>query len=164
MYGRPSFPRYLLGSSPGPRPPFHAAYLAMWVHAVAGLALWWAFGDRTAIHRAAALVLGSVSLGLVVYGLRRPAYGLCLHVLSYGAFMARLFHTGRLDALLQLAAVIAAAASMHWLLTREYARYTAHVAARQDRGWSPGSCWPPWLASALVLLFAGLCCLGLYLG
>lgn len=147
-----TFAHYLMGHAPFKRAPFFYAYVGMWLHLLVstGILALSAASDWLSIF--AALVVGSVCIGLVLYGLLTKRYGLLINIGAYVAIIARAFSADATVITCFIAGLIAALVSGYSLLAAEYGHYK-----REVYGWAE-----PLPRSAAILLGAAIVILCVY--
>ena len=118
-----TFAHYLMGHAPFRRAPFFYAYVGMWLHLLIGTGLLALSDARAYLSIFAALVVGSLCVGLVLYGLLTKRYGLLLNIGAYAVSIARAFSTDPVVLTCFIAGLIAALVSGYSILAAEYDRY-----------------------------------------
>lgn len=149
-----AFAHYLMGHAPFARAPFFYAYVGMWLHLLVGTGLLALSGAQDWPTIFAALVVGSLCAGLVLYGLLAKRYGLLINVGGYAASLARAFSTDAAVFPCFVAGLIALLVSGYSLLASEYRGYQRAV----NR---PPEPLPKAAAIALGAAIALLCAYGL---
>ena len=152
-----TFSQYLTGQASLERPCFFYAYSGFWLHLLAGVVLLLLFGPLPAGDALAPLIIGSFSLGVVVYGLLSGEYALLVNLVSYAFSMIRVVSPNTLSFGFLLIAVIIALVSGYFLLSSEYRRYAGEV---YD---SPGERVPLWITILTGIVVLLLCLYGLSL-
>ena len=147
-----TFAHYLMGHAPFKRAPFFYAYVGMWLHLIVGTGLLALSAASDWLSIFAALVVGSLCVGLVLYGLLTKRYGLLINIGAYAASIARAFSTDAVVLTCFIAGLIAALVSGYSILAAEYGRYQREV-HRQPA---------PLPASAALLLGAAIVILCVY--
>ncbi|MFT5090972.1 MAG: hypothetical protein ACI906_000631 [Candidatus Latescibacterota bacterium] len=146
-----SFSQYLVGHASLERPPFFYAYAGMWLHLFISCAALLAFADADIITLLSSMVVGSFSLGIIVYGILTRAYGLFINALSYASSMWQVFSSGSASTAFLVVAIITTLVSAYFLLSREYQHYNREI--HNDNG----SLVPLWMTvvmgTVVVLLF-----------
>ena len=122
-----TFAHYLMGHAPFERPPFFYAYAGMWLHLLVGTGLLALSGASDWLSIFAALVIGSLCVGLVLYGRLTKRYGLLINIGAYAASIARAFSTDATVITCFIAGLIATLVSGYSLLAAEYGRYQREV-------------------------------------
>lgn len=147
-----AFSHYLLGSMSLERPPFFYAYSGMWLHLILSACLL-PFLALPLLDALSCLVIGSLSLGILVYSVLAREYRLLINAVPYSLIAAQLTRPGEQRALLLLVAILIALASGYLLMSREYRRYTREIFGGQESG------IPLWITGimALVLSLLALC-------
>ena len=150
-----TFAHYLMGHAPFKRTPFFYAYVGMWLHLLIGSGILALSAVSNWLSIFAALVVGSLCVGLVLYGLQTKRYVLLINIGAYGSCIARAFSADATVITCFIAGLIAALVSSYSLLAAEYGRYK-----REVYGWAA-----PLPISVTLLLGAAivfLCAHGLY--
>ena len=150
-----TFAHYLMGHAPFRRTPFFYAYVGMWLHLLIGTSILALSAASNWLSIFAALVVGSLCVGLVLYGLLTKRYILLINIGAYVACIARAFSADATVITCFIAGLIAALVSSYSLLAAEYGRYK-----REVYGWAA-----PLPISVTLLLGAAivfLCAHGLY--
>ena len=122
-----TFAHYLMGHAPFKRAPFFYAYVGMWLHLLVGTGLLALSGASDWLSICAALVVGSLCVGLVLYGRLTKRYGLLINIGAYAASIARAFSTDAVVFTCFIAGLIAALVSGYSILVAEYGRYQREV-------------------------------------
>ena len=144
-----------MGHAPFRRTPFFYAYVGMWLHLLIGTGILALSAASNWLSIFAALVIGSLCVGLVLYGLLTKRYILLINIGAYAASIARAFSADATVITCFIAGLIAALVSSYSLLAAEYGRYK-----REVYGWAA-----PLPISVTLLLGAAivfLCAHGLY--
>jgi hypothetical protein len=146
-----SFSQYLVGHASLERPPFFYAYASMWLHLLVSCAALLTFTDADFVTLLSSMVVGSFSLGIVIYGALTRAYGLLVNALSYASSIWQVFSSGTTSTAFLVVAIIATLVSAYFLLAREYQHYNREV--HNDSG----TLVPMWMTvvmgTVVVLLF-----------
>ncbi len=151
-----AFAHYLMGHAPFRRAPFFYTYVGMWLHLIIGTGFLALSDARDWLSIFAALTVGSLCVGLVLYSLQTKRYSLLINIGAYVASIARAFSTDAVVLTCFIAGLIAALVSGYSILAAEYRHYQLegnHLPA-------------PLPKSAALLLGAAivlLCVYGLYL-
>ncbi|MDP7635900.1 MAG: hypothetical protein QF402_23385, partial [Candidatus Latescibacteria bacterium] len=103
------------------------------------------------------VVIGSFSLGVVIYSLLTREYALLVNLISYALSMIRALAPQTVGFVFLLVAVIIALASGYVLLSREYQRYTSEVSGLKQEG------IPLWITIMTGLAVILICLYGLSL-
>lgn len=151
-----AFAHYLMGHAPFRRAPFFYAYVGMWLHLLIGTGFLALSDARDWLSIFAALAVGSLCVGLVLYGLLTKRYSLLINIGAYVASIARAFSTDAVVLTCFIAGLIAALVSGYSILAAEYRHY------QREGNRLPA----PLPKSAALLLGAAivlLCVYGLYL-
>ena len=151
-----AFAHYLMGHAPFRRAPFFYAYVGMWLHLLISTGFLALSAARDWLSIFAALVVGSLCVGLVLYGLMTKRYGLLINIGAYVTSIARAFSTDPVVLTCFIAGLIAALVSGYSILAAEYRHYQREV----------NHLPAPLPMSAALLLGAAivlLCVYGLYL-
>ena len=151
-----AFAHYLMGHAPFRRAPFFYAYVGMWLHLLIGTGFLALSDARDWLSIFAALAVGSLCVGLVLYGLMTKRYSLLINIGAYVASIARAFSTDAVVLTCFIAGLIAALVSGYSILAAEYRHYQREV----------NHLPAPLPKSAALLLGAAivlLCVYGLYL-
>ena len=151
-----AFAHYLMGHAPFRRAPFFYAYVGMWLHLLISTGFLALSAVRDWLLIFAALVVGSLCVGLVLYGLMTKRYGLLINIGAYVTSIARAFSTDPVVLTCFIAGLIAALVSGYSILAAEYRHYQREV----------NHLPAPLPMSAALLLGAAivlLCVYGLYL-
>ena len=149
-----TFAHYLMGHAPFKRASFFYAYVGMWLHLLIGTVISVIFAASNGLAIFAALAVGSLCVGLVLYGLLTKRYVLLINIGAYVASIARAFSADAAVLTCFIAGLIAILVSSYSLLTAEYGLYK-----REVYGWAE-----PLPVSATILLGAAivlLCILGI---
>ncbi|MCY4605374.1 MAG: hypothetical protein OXE49_14190 [Gemmatimonadetes bacterium] len=145
-----AFAHYLMGHAPFRRAPFFYAYVGMWLHLLIGTGFLALSDARDWPSIFAALVIGSLCMGLVLYSRLTKRYGLLINIGAYAASIARAFSTDAVVLTCFSAGLIAALVSGYSILAAEYRHY-------QREGNHPPAPLPKsaalLLGAAIVLLF-----------
>ena len=125
-----AFAHYLMGHAPFRRAPFFYAYVGMWLHlligtGITGILALSAARDWLSIF--AALVVGSLCVGIVLYGLLTETRRLLINIGAYAASIARAFSTDPVILTCFIAGLIAALVSSYSILAAEYRHYQREV-------------------------------------
>ena len=152
---RTSFAQYLFGSVSLERPPFFYAYSVMWLHLLLCLVLVPLFA-LPLFDSLSALMIASLSLGIIIYSIVAREYGLLINILSYGLSMAQLTSLKAHHAPLMTVAILVALASCYLILSQQYRRYIKEVYG-DEHG------IPLWIAGLTLLLVIMLFLYGLNL-
>ena len=151
MPSRLSFSQYLVGHASLERPPFFYAYASMWLHLLVSCAALLILTDAYFVTLLSSMVVGSFSLGIVIYGALTRAYGLLVNALSYASSIWQVFSSGMTSTAFLVVAIIATLVSAYFLLAREYQHYNREV--HNDSG----TLVPMWMTvvmgTVVVLLF-----------
>ena len=150
-----TFAHYLMGHAPFRRTPFFYAYVGMWLHLLIGTGILALSAASNWLSIFAALVVGSLCVGLVLYSLLTKRYVLLINIGAYVASITRAFSADATVITCFIAGLIAALVSSYSLLAAEYGRYK-----REVYGWAA-----PLPISVTLLLGAAivfLCAHGLY--
>jgi hypothetical protein len=151
MPSRLSFSQYLVGHASLERPPFFYAYAGMWLHLFISCAALLTFADADIITLLSSMVVGSFSLGIIIYGVLTRAYGLLVNALSYGSSIWQVFSSGNASTAFLVVAIITTLVSAYFLLSREYQHYNREI--HSDNG----TFVPLWMTvvmgTVVVLLF-----------
>ena len=151
-----AFAHYLMGHAPFRRAPFFYAYVGMWLHLLIGTGFLALSDARDWLSIFAALVVGSLCVGVVLYGLMTETRRLLINIGAYAASIARAFSTDPVVLTCFIAGLIAALVSSYSILAAEYRHY------QREANHPPA----PLPKSAALLLGAAivlLCVYGLYL-
>ena len=151
-----AFAHYLMGHAPFRHAPFFYAYVGMWLHLLIGTGFLALSDARDWLSIFAALVVGSLCMGLVLYGLLTKRYGLLINIGAYVASIARAFSTDAVVLTCFIAGLIAALVSGYSILAAEYGHYQREV----NRLPAPLPKSAALLLGAAIVL---LCVYGLYL-
>jgi len=151
MPSRLSFSQYLVGHASLERPPFFYAYAGMWLHLFISCAALLTFANADIITLLSSMVVGSFSLGIIIYGVLTRAYGLLVNALSYGSSIWQVFSSGNASTAFLVVAIITTLVSAYFLLSREYQHYNREI--HSDNG----TFVPLWMTvvmgTVVVLLF-----------
>ncbi|MFH1571009.1 MAG: hypothetical protein ABIL09_23655 [Gemmatimonadota bacterium] len=151
VIGRQSFSQFLVGSASLERPSFFYAYSGMWLHLIVGVPLLIFMVGVPVFDAVAAMAIGSLSLGIIVYSLLSREYGLLINLLSYALSLGRALTPETFTYTFLLVAVIISMASGYILISSEYRRYTREVYGGEETG------VPLWITvligTTLLLLF-----------
>ncbi len=151
MPSRLSFSQYLVGHASLERPPFFYAYSGMWLHLLVSCAALLTFTDTDLVTSLSSMMVGSFSLGIVIYGVLTRAYGLLVNALSYTSSIWQVFSSGTTSSAFLVVAIIATLVSAYFLLAREYQHYNREI--HNDMG----TLVPLWMTvvmgTVVVLLF-----------
>lgn len=124
MSERPSFSQFLIGAAALDRPCFLYAYIVMWLHLLVSVPVL-VFGVEVALLDALPqMVISSMSLGILLYGLGSRKYGLLVNLLPYAVGLRRALDPDALDYAFLIVAVIISLVSAYLLLAGEYRHYT----------------------------------------
>lgn len=151
-----AFAHYLMGHAPFKRAPFFYAYVGMWLHLLISTGILALSAARDWLAIFAALVVGSLCAGIVLYGLLTETRRLLINIGAYAASIARAFSTDPVVLICFIASLIAALVSGYSILAAEYRHYQREV----------NHLTAPLPKSAALLLGAAivlLCVYGLYL-
>ena len=151
-----AFAHYLMGHAPFRRAPFFYAYVGMWLHLLIGTGFLALSDARDWLSIFAALAVGSLCVGLVLYGLQTKRYSLLINIGAYVASIARAFSTDAVVLTCFIAGLIAALVSGYSILAAEYRHYQREV----NRLPAPLPKSAALLLGAAIVL---LCVYGLYL-
>ena len=116
-----------MGHAPFKRAPFFYAYAGMWLHLLVGTGLLALSGASDWLSIFAALVVGSLCVGLVLYGRLTKRYGLLINIGAYAASIARVFSTDATVITCFIAGLIATLVSGYSILVAEYGRYQREI-------------------------------------
>ena len=122
-----TFAHYLMGHAPFRRAPFFYAYVGMWLHLLIGTGILALSAASNRLSIFAALVVGSLCVGLVLYSLLTKRYVLLINIGAYVASIARAFSADATVITCFIAGLIAALVSSYSLLAAEYGRYKREV-------------------------------------
>ena len=122
-----AFAHYLMGHAPFTRVPFFYAYVGMWLHLLIGTGFLALSDARDWLSIFAALVVGSLCIGLVLYGLLTERYGLLINIGAYVASIARAFSTDAVILTCFIAGLIVALVSGYSILAAEYRHYQREI-------------------------------------
>jgi len=145
-----------MGHAPFRRAPFFYAYVGMWLHLLIGTGFLALSDARDWLSIFAALAVGSLCVGLVLYGLQTKRYSLLINIGAYVASIARAFSTDAVVLTCFIAGLIAALVSGYSILAAEYRHYQREV----NRLPAPLPKSAALLLGAAIVL---LCVYGLYL-
>ncbi len=151
-----AFAHYLMGHAPFRRAPFFYAYVGMWLHLLIGTGFLALSDARDWLSIFAALAVGSLCVGLVLYGLMTKRYSLLINIGAYVASIARAFSTDAVVLTCFIAGLIAALVSGYSILSAEYRHYQREI----NRLPAPLPMSAALLLGAAIVL---LCVYGLYL-
>ena len=151
-----AFAHYLMGHAPFRRAPFFYAYVGMWLHLLIGTGFLALSDARDWLSIFAALAVGSLCVGLVLYGLMTKRYSLLINIGAYVASIARAFSTDAVVLTCFIAGLIAALVSGYSILAAEYRHYQREI----NRLPAPLPKSAALLLGAAIVL---LCVYGLYL-
>lgn len=151
-----AFAHYLMGHAPFRRAPFFYAYVGMWLHLLIGTGFLVLSAARDWLSIFAALAVGSLCVGLVLYGLMTKRYSLLINTGAYVASIACAFSTDAVVLICFIAGLIAALVSGYSILAAEYRRYQREVN-------HPPASLPKSAALLLGAAIVLLCVYGLYL-
>ena len=151
-----AFAHYLMGHAPFRRAPFFYAYVGMWLHLLIGTGFLALSDARDWLSIFAALAVGSLCVGLVLYGLQTKRYSLLINIGAYVASIARAFSTDAVVLTCFIAGLIAALVSGYSILAAEYRHYQREI----NRLPAPLPKSAALLLGAAIVL---LCVYGLYL-
>ena len=124
-----SFSQYLIGQTSLERPCFFYAYAGMWLHLLIGTALLFFFSQWPLITTLPSLVIGSFSLGILIYSLLSREYSLLVNLASYALSMIRVLSPNTLSFIFLLIAIIISLVSGYFLLSSEYQRYNMETSS-----------------------------------
>jgi hypothetical protein len=123
----------------------------MWLHLFISCAALLTFADADIITLLSSMVVGSFSLGIIIYGVLTRAYGLLVNALSYGSSIWQVFSSGNASTAFLVVAIITTLVSAYFLLSREYQHYNREI--HSDNG----TFVPLWMTvvmgTVVVLLF-----------
>ena len=122
-----TFAHYLMGHAPFRRAPFFYAYVGMWLHLLIGTGFLALSDARDWLSLFAALVVGSLCVGLVLYGLLTKRYSLLINIGAYVASIARAFSTDAVVLTCFIAGLIAGLVSGYSILAAEYRGYQREI-------------------------------------
>ena len=122
-----AFAHYLMGHAPFRRAPFFYAYVGMWLHLLIGTGFLALSDARDWLSIFAALAVGSLCVGLVLYGLMTKRYSLLINIGAYVASIARAFSTDAVVLTCFIAGLIAALVSGYSILSAEYRHYQREI-------------------------------------
>ena len=127
MARQKAFSQHLIGQASLERPSFFYAYSGMWLHLLVGsiLILW--FGSFSLINTLPSLMIGSLSIGILIYSLLTREYALMVNVFPYALSMIRALSPGTLGFVFLLVAIIVAMVSGYFLLSSEYKKYSREI-------------------------------------
>ncbi|MCY3667289.1 MAG: hypothetical protein OXH81_16610 [Gemmatimonadetes bacterium] len=151
-----AFAHYLMGHAPFKRAPFFYAYVGMWLHLLIGTGFLALSNAHDWLSIFAALAVGSLCVGLVLYGLMTNRYSLLINIGAYVASIARAFSTDAVVLTCFIAGLIAALVSSYSILAAEYRHYQREVN-------HPPASLPKSAALLLGAAIVLLCVYGLYL-
>ena len=151
-----AFAHYLMGHAPFKRMPFFYAYVGMWLHLLIGTGILALSDARDWLSIFAALVVGSLCVGIVLYGLLTETRRLLINIGAYAASLARAFSTDPVVLTCFIAGLIAALVSSYSILAAEYRHYQREA----NRLPAPLPMSATFLLGAAIVL---LCVYGLYL-
>ena len=126
-----TFSQHLIGQASLERPSFFYAYSGMWLHLLVATILIICFGSFSLVNTLPSLMIGSVSIGIIIYSLLTREYTLLVNVFSYVLSMIRALSPATLGFVFLLVAIIVAMVSGYFLLSSEYKKYSREI--------SPGS-------------------------
>ncbi|MBM3276718.1 MAG: hypothetical protein FJY95_01370 [Candidatus Handelsmanbacteria bacterium] len=152
---RTGFAPYLFGAISLERPPFFYAYGGMWLHLLLGLVLVPMLA-LPFLDSLSAVVIASLSLGIIVYSVLAREYGLLINVLSYGLSLVQFTPLRGQHAPLMTAAILIAVASCYLILSQQYRRYIKEVFGGEHG-------IPMWIAGLALLVLITLFLYGLTL-
>ena len=118
-----AFAHYLMGHAPFKRAPFFYAYVGMWLHLLISTGILALSAARDWLSIFAALVVGSLCVGIVLYGLLTETRRLLINIGAYAASIARAFSTDPVVLTCFIAGLIAALVSSYSILAAEYHHY-----------------------------------------
>ena len=150
-----AFAHYLMGHAPFKRMPFFYAYVGMWLHLLISTGILALSAARDWLSIFAALVVGSLCAGLVLYGLLTETHRLLINIGAYAASIARVFSTDPVVLTCFIAGLIAALVSSYSILAAEYRNYQREI----NRLPAPLPMSAALLLGAAIVL---LCVYGLY--
>ena len=153
-----TFSQHLVGQATLERPSFFYAYSGMWLHLLVGSALIGIFGQFSLLTTLPSLVIGSLSLGILIYSLLTREYGLLVNLVSYALSMVKALSPNTIGFLFLLIAVIVSLSSGYFLLSSEYKRYSREISG--DSGQHGIPLWITILTGVFVIL---ICIYGLSL-
>ena len=132
-----TFSQYLIGQASLERPCFFYAYSSMWLHLFIGATLLFAFSQWPLIRTLPSLVIGSFSLGILIYSLLSREYALLVNLAAYALSMIRALSPDTLGFIFLLIAIIIALVSGYFLLSSEYRHYNREIFNNADEGGIP---------------------------
>ena len=122
-----AFAHYLMGHAPFKRAPFFYAYVGMWLHLLISTGILALSAARDWLSIFAALVVGSLCVGIVLYGLLTETRRLLINIGAYAASIARAFSTDPVILTCFIAGLIAALVSSYSILAAEYRHYQREI-------------------------------------
>jgi hypothetical protein len=127
-----TFSQYLIGQTSLERPCFFYAYSVMWFHLFIGTILLFFFAGFSLLQILPSLVIGSFSLGIVIYSVLAREYPLLVNLASYTLSMIQALSPEILGLVFSLIAIIIALVSGHFLLSSEYRHYSREISNNGD--------------------------------
>ncbi|GEM_PF-556055 len=132
MASHKTFSQHLIGQASLERPSFFYAYAGMWLHLLVGALLILFFGSFSFVKTLPSLMLGSVSIGILIYSLLTREYALLINVLSYILSMIRTLSPATLGIVFLPVAIIVTIVSGYSLLSKEYRKYSREQCPRSS--------------------------------
>ena len=154
-----TFSQYLIGQASLERPCFFYAYSGMWLLLFIGAILLLLFGSIPLLETLPSLVIGSFSLGILIYSLLAREYALLVNFASYTLSMIRAVSPETLGFVFLLIAIITALVSAYFLLSGEYQRYNRE---EFDESYAKGGI-PLWITVIMGITVILICIYGLSL-
>ncbi len=130
----------------------------MWLHLIVGTLVLSFVVEVSGSRLMSSMIVGSLCLGMVVYGVLTREYTLVINLGSYAVLMSRLLPHIPLDPLLLVAVLLVVMASGYTLMAREYRRYREAVCG--DKG---STRIPAWFGVTLGITTLFLCIFALSL-
>ena len=145
-----SFSQFLVGSKSAGRPLFFQAYSGMWLHLIIATPIAIFVFDAQMPNALCSLVIGSLSMGIVLYGVFTRQYELLVNVVPYALSIGGIIDPTNRTSIFQIIGMIITLASGHMILAYQHRRYVEEAATgKQEHTFST---WNMFFAAATLLL------------
>ena len=118
-----SFSQFLVGSKSSGRPLFFHAYSGMWLHLIISIPIAILVFDVQTPNALCSLIIGSLSMGIILYGTFTRQYELLVAVVSYVLSIGSIVDPVNWTSIFQIVGIIIPVASGHMILAHQYRLY-----------------------------------------
>ena len=145
-----SFAQFLVGSKSAGRPLFFQAYSGIWLHLIIAVPIAIFVFDAPMPNALCPLVIGSLSMGIILYGAFTRQYELLVNVLPYTLSIGCTIDPANWTPIFQIIGMIITFAAGYMILAHQYRCYVEEAASgKQEHTFSA---WNTFFATATLLL------------